>query len=119
MVVTLGPTSMAPVRGLPKNPRPDGTGYNPRCLRRDINRNAAMGATADRAYSLIQDNNDVNGFYNQLLGTPPPKNDPYPWGVSLSPPRLNNMCKNALGGKKLTGVDPHGWPLYPRRRPGR
>lgn len=86
MVVSLGPTSMSPYRGLniTKNPRADGTGYNPRCLRRDVNRNAAMGATADRAYSLIANNSDIDGFYNQLLGNPPPKNDPYPWGVRQS-----------------------------------
>ena len=68
---------------MPKNPRADGLGSNPRCLRRDINRNAAMGATADRAYSLIVDNRDINGFYNRLLAQPPPKNDSYPWGVSF------------------------------------
>jgi tyrosinase len=85
MVVSLGPTSMSPYHGLsiPKNPRSDGTGSNPRCLRRDVNRNAAMGATADRAYSLITNNSNIDGFYNQLLGNPPPKNDPYPWGVRL------------------------------------
>ena len=83
MVVSLGPTSMSTATGVAKNPRPDGTGANPRCLRRDVNRNAAMGATADRALSLINDNDNMNGFYNQLLGTPPPKNDPYPWGVSF------------------------------------
>ncbi|AEO67326.1 040e235b-4539-4777-bd7f-6c0c9d2a8b8c [Thermothielavioides terrestris] len=83
MVVSLGPTSMSPYHGLsiPKNPRSDGTGSNPRCLRRDVNRNAAMGATADRAYSLITNNSNIDGFYNQLLGNPPPKNDPYPWGI--------------------------------------
>lgn len=42
-----------------------------------------MGADAARSYSLIMNNNNIDGFYNQLLGTPPPKNDPYPWGVSL------------------------------------
>ncbi|KAK3319573.1 hypothetical protein B0T19DRAFT_445378 [Cercophora scortea] len=83
MVVSLGPTSMSPIRGIniPKNPFANGTAANKRCLRRDINRNAAMGATADRAYSLITNNTDINGFYNQLLGNPPPKNDPYPWGI--------------------------------------
>lgn len=83
MVVSLGPTSMSMGSNLPKNPRADGTGPNPRCLRRDVNRNAAMGATADRAFSLINGNTEMDGFYNQLLGTPPPKNDSYPWGVSF------------------------------------
>jgi tyrosinase len=82
MVVSLGPTSMATGSNLPKNPKADGTGSNPRCLRRDVNRDAIMGATADRAFSLINDNKEMDGFYNQLMGMPPPKNDPYPWGVS-------------------------------------
>lgn len=87
MVVSLGPTSMSTALDLvPKNPRSDGTGSNPRCLRRDVNRNAAMGATADRAFSLINDNKEMDGFYNQLLGMPIPKNDSFPWGVSLPHP---------------------------------
>ncbi|KAI0837694.1 hypothetical protein F5Y06DRAFT_297117 [Hypoxylon sp. FL0890] len=40
-----------------------------------------MGATADRAYSLITNNKSIDGFYSQLLGTPSPKNDPCPWGI--------------------------------------
>ena len=83
MVVSLGPSRMSRSANVPKNPRADGLGSNPRCLRRDVNVNAALGATADRAYSLIVDNKDINGFYNRLLGQPPPKNDPYPWGVSF------------------------------------
>lgn len=87
MVVSLGPTSMSTALGLvPANPRSDGTGYNPRCLRRDVNRNAIMGATADRAFSLITGNKEIDGFYNQLLGNPPPKNDSYPWGVKSPTP---------------------------------
>lgn len=49
-----------------------------------------MGAKADRAYSLLTDNDEMDGFYNQLLGTPPPKDDPYPWGVSF--PLLDQSC---------------------------
>lgn len=90
MVVSLGPTAMSTGVNVPKNPRTDGTGSNPRCLRRDVNRNAAMGAKADRAYSLLTDNDEMDGFYNQLLGTPPPKDDPYPWGVSFS--LLDQSC---------------------------
>ncbi|KAI1141442.1 Di-copper centre-containing protein [Hypoxylon sp. FL0543] len=98
MVVSLGPTSMSTAKNVTKNPRSDGTGKNPRCLRRDVNRNAAMGATADRAYSLINDNNEMDGFYNQLLGTPPPKNDPYPWGIHTA-------------GHYIAAVDPGGDPM--------
>jgi tyrosinase len=88
MVVSLGPSRMSRASNVTKNPHPDGLGSNPRCLRRDVNRNAALGATADHAYNLIVDSKDINAFYNRLLGQPPPKNDPYPWGVSfpLFPP---------------------------------
>ncbi|KAI0541728.1 Di-copper centre-containing protein [Xylaria digitata] len=98
MVVSLGPTAMSTGANIPKNPRSDGTGSNPRCLRRDVNRNAVMGATADRAYSLLTDNDDIDGFYNQLLGTPPPKNDPYPWGIHTA-------------GHYVAAVDPGGDPF--------
>ncbi|KAI1813017.1 hypothetical protein GGS20DRAFT_586881 [Poronia punctata] len=97
IVVSLGPTSMSIGVNVPKNPRSDGTGSNPRCLRRDVNRNAAMGATADRAYSLLTENDNMDDFYNQLLGTPPPKNDPYPWGIHTA-------------GHYIAAVDPGGDP---------
>jgi len=74
---------MASYQNLPKNPKSDGTGINKRCLRRDINKNAALGATADRAYKLLTESKNIDQFYNTLLGTPPPRNDPYPWGVSF------------------------------------
>lgn len=98
MVVSLGPTAMSTGVNVPKNPRADGTGSNPRCLRRDVNRNAAMGAKADRAYSLLTDNDEMDGFYNQLLGTPPPKDDPYPWGIHTA-------------GHYIAAVDPGGDPF--------
>jgi len=85
MVVSLGPVSPTG-ENIPKNPLANGTGSNPRCLRRDINRNAALGATADRAYSLIANNKDINSFYNRLLGQPPNRTDPYGFGVSISEP---------------------------------
>ncbi|KAI1126875.1 hypothetical protein F5Y10DRAFT_293325 [Nemania abortiva] len=95
MVVSLGPTNMAMGVGLPKNPRADGTGSNKRCLRRDVNKNAFMGATADHAYTLLTKNNDMDSFYNMLLGTPPPRNDPYPWGIHTA-------------GHYVAAVDPGG-----------
>ena len=82
MVVSLGPKAPI-VDGIPKNPQADGMGANPRCLRRDVNRNSALGATANYTLSLIQDNADIDGFYNRYLGQPPLKNDAHPWGVSL------------------------------------
>ncbi|KAI0878767.1 hypothetical protein GGS24DRAFT_516569 [Hypoxylon argillaceum] len=95
MIVSLGPTAMATGVNLPKNPRSDGTGSNPRCLRRDVNRNAVMGATADRAYDLLTKNDNMDSFYNQLLGTPPVKGDPYPWGIHTA-------------GHYVAAVDPGG-----------
>jgi tyrosinase len=81
MVVSLGPTAMSSYRNLPKNPKSDGTGMNKRCLRRDINKDAALGATADRAYKLLTESKDINTFYNTLLGTPRDRDDPYGFGV--------------------------------------
>ncbi|ERS95245.1 hypothetical protein HMPREF1624_08457 [Sporothrix schenckii ATCC 58251] len=97
MVVNLGPTSASTGSNLPKNPRADGTGANPRCLRRDVNRNAAMGATNEKAYSLLQ-NTKMDKFYDQLLGSPIPKNDPYPWGIHTA-------------GHYIAAVDPGGDPF--------
>ncbi|KAH8898790.1 Di-copper centre-containing protein [Thozetella sp. PMI_491] len=80
MVVGLGPMG-AMVDNVPPNPRGDSLGSNPRCLRRDVNRNSALGATANYTYSLIMDYPDINGFYNRYLGSPPLKNDSHPWGL--------------------------------------
>jgi tyrosinase len=62
-----------------------------------VNRNAAMGATADRALSLLQ-NKEINGFYDQLLGTTVPQNDPFPWGIHTA-------------GHYIAAVDPGGDPM--------
>jgi len=116
MVVSLGPTSMASYRGLPKNPFTNGTGINKRCLRRDINRNAALGATADRAYKLLTESSNMDKFYNTLLGTPPPRNDPYPWGVSFAFGPCSNSPADTwkhqihTAGHYIHAVDPGGDP---------
>ncbi|OAA65840.1 putative domain, di-copper centre [Niveomyces insectorum RCEF 264] len=90
MVVSLGPKA-AVVNNVPKNPQEDGLGSNPRCLRRDVNRNSALGATANYTYSLIMDNKDVDSFYNRYLGQPQLKNDTHPWG-------LHNAGHYMIGG---------------------
>lgn len=82
---------MASYRGIQKNPKSDGTGENKRCLRRDLNKAAALGATAAHAYKLMTESDTIDKFYNTLLGTPPPKNDPYPWGVCRSPGPLKKI----------------------------
>ena len=88
MVVSLGPKSTI-VRGIPNNPRADGLGSNPRCLRRDVNKFSAAGARANYTYSAIMDNKEIDAFYNRYLGMPQLKGDTHPWGVrdaSLSDP---------------------------------
>jgi len=80
MVVSLGPLSTV-VRGIKSNPRADGLGSNPRCLRRDVNRESALGATANYTYSLIMDHPNIDAFYNRYLGQPQLQNDAHPWGV--------------------------------------
>lgn len=80
MVVSLGPRSTV-LKDVPKNPRADGLGANPRCLRRDVNRESILGATANYTYSAIMDNKEIDAFYNRYLGQPPLKNDAHPWGV--------------------------------------
>ncbi|KAK3339748.1 hypothetical protein B0T25DRAFT_618289 [Lasiosphaeria hispida] len=90
MVVSLGPKATV-VRNIPPNPRADGLGSNPRCLRRDVNKASTMGARANYTYSLIMDNPDVNAFYNRYLGSPPLRNEAFPWG-------LHNAGHFTIGG---------------------
>lgn len=83
---------------VPKNPMASGGGYNPRCMRRDVNVAAALGATADRVYKLITESKDINSFYNTLLTPPPNRSDPYNWGIHTS-------------GHYISGGDPGGDPM--------
>jgi tyrosinase len=89
MVVSLGPGGKI-VNNIPKNPRADGLGSNPRCLRRDVNKYSAAGAKANYTYDLITSNPKIDDFYNRYLGQPQLKNDPNPWGVSTSTP-INHL----------------------------
>lgn len=77
MVVSLGPKSTI-VRNIPANPRADGLGSNPRCLRRDVNKYSVAGARANYTYSLITENKDVDSFYNRYMGQPMLKGDLHP-----------------------------------------
>jgi tyrosinase len=112
MVVSLGPKSPV-VNNIPRNPQADGMGANPRCLRRDVNKYSAAGATANYTLSLILNNTSIDSFYNRYLGQPPLKNDPHPWGVSpLLSPTLA-WCRKA----NLTLTASQRRPLHDRRRP--
>lgn len=81
MVVSLGPLSTV-VNGIKRNPQANGLASNPRCLRRDVNVNSALGARANYSYSLVMDYPKINNFYDRYLGQPFLQNDNHPWGVS-------------------------------------
>lgn len=98
MVVSLGPKG-ALFHDLPPNPRSDGLGSNPRCLRRDVNKYSARGARANYTYSAIMENEDIDSFYNRYMGMPQLEGDPYPWGLHTS-------------GHYLIGGDPGGVSTY-------
>ncbi|KAF4548008.1 Tyrosinase-like protein 4 [Elsinoe fawcettii] len=68
MEVRLGP--LAPyLNYVSSNPSPDGLGYNPRCLRRDINSpTAAKNLHDDNSTALITNSPDVLTFQNSLQG---------------------------------------------------
>lgn len=86
------------INDLPKNPLANGTGSNPRCMRRDLNINSALGATAEISYNLITKSKDINTFYNTLLTPPRNNSNPYNWGVHEA-------------GHFIAGGDPGGDPL--------
>ncbi|CRK14437.1 hypothetical protein BN1723_010336 [Verticillium longisporum] len=65
--VNLGP--MVPfLLDIPANPRPDGLGYNPRCIRRDINRVAANFSNEQYTYDLITKETDISSFQTVMQG---------------------------------------------------
>lgn len=69
MSVNLGP--IRPSLQLPEikgNPQVDGLGYNPRCLRRDINIHSAAVTTANHTYDLITQNKEIYWFQTVMEG---------------------------------------------------
>ncbi|KAM7211037.1 hypothetical protein V8F06_013585 [Rhypophila decipiens] len=90
MSVNIGP--LAPtLKDIKPNPQPDGLGYNPRCLRRDLNRNSAAVTTANYTYSLITSNENMYWFQTVMEG----QFDQGKWGVHA-------------GGHHTVGGDPAG-----------
>ena len=67
MTVHLGPILQLALEVEP-NPQDDGLGYNPRCLRRDINKIAAAVTTTNHTYDLITQNHDAYWFQTVLEG---------------------------------------------------
>ncbi|KAL2143111.1 hypothetical protein VTI28DRAFT_325 [Corynascus sepedonium] len=70
MVVHLGPVSPAVNPAPPANPRTDGYGDNPRCLRRDMsNQLTSKYARTQDIVSLIENSADIGTFQNVMQGT--------------------------------------------------
>ena len=67
MTVHLGPVSPAADPAPPRNPRADGYGDNPRCLRRDISNNLSSkyGRTQD-IVALIQNSKSIGPFQDTM-----------------------------------------------------
>lgn len=51
---------------IPPNPRKDGLGYNPRCIRRDLSLQAAQGANDQNVTSLITSSPTVGAFQTTM-----------------------------------------------------
>ncbi|KAI1877344.1 hypothetical protein JX265_003352 [Neoarthrinium moseri] len=67
MSVNLGPV-FAGLPDVPANPQADGLGYNPRCLRRDVNVHAARETAVNYTERLIEDSPDVLTFQTVMNG---------------------------------------------------
>jgi tyrosinase len=72
MIVSIGPKSTV-VNNIPKDPLADGMGANPRCLRRDVNKDSALGVTANHTLLPTLNNTDIASFYSRYLSQPPLK----------------------------------------------
>lgn len=68
MIVNLGPLSTA-IAGINPNPQPNGLGYNPRCVKRDIGNYVSRkwGRTIDIA-ELILLHDDIGSFQSYMQG---------------------------------------------------
>ncbi|EPE34212.1 Di-copper centre-containing [Glarea lozoyensis ATCC 20868] len=67
MTVNLGPLA-ASISGVPSNPLPNGLGHNPRCLRRDVNKNSATVTTSNYTYALITESETLARFQRVMQG---------------------------------------------------
>lgn len=74
MTTNLGPTIIglsgynlsSSSSSIPPNPRPDGLGYNPRCIRRDLSIQSALGANDANITSLITLSPTVGTFQDTM-----------------------------------------------------
>jgi len=66
--INLGPRLQLAMTDIAPNPQTDGLGYDPRCLRRDINKKAAVWTTTERIYELITENKNMHWFQTVMEG---------------------------------------------------
>ncbi|PKS06048.1 hypothetical protein jhhlp_007882 [Lomentospora prolificans] len=67
MTVTLGPVAPVPLN-ISANPQPNGLGYNPRCLRRDLNKFASAVTTHQHTFDLIVESETADAFHDRMMG---------------------------------------------------
>jgi tyrosinase len=70
--MSLGPIQTT-FEGVKPNPRADGLGYNPRCISRDVSKEAAYGSRDEEIMKLITSKNNVLDFQNNMQGDFPNK----------------------------------------------
>jgi hypothetical protein len=63
--IHLGPVQTV-WKDIPPNPQPDGLGYNPRCLSRELNPQATMNTTENSVVSLILNSPDIANFQDTM-----------------------------------------------------
>jgi tyrosinase len=68
--VTIGPIETR-VEGIKPNPQADGLGYNPRCLSRDMSKQATYASRDSIITALIEDSKDILSFQNTMQGDYP------------------------------------------------
>lgn len=51
---------------VPRNPQSDGLGYNPRCIKRDISKQAANDTKDEDVSALIRNSHDILAFQNNM-----------------------------------------------------
>ncbi|RYN81586.1 hypothetical protein AA0117_g2247 [Alternaria alternata] len=67
MMVNLGPVAAIDSPAPPRNPRSDGYGYNPRCIKRDIsNYLTQLYATTDKIVGLINNSKTIASFQDTM-----------------------------------------------------
>lgn len=99
--VNLGPISTLDTT-VPRNPSPDGLGYNPRCIKRDISKRSSSETTDKDVVDLILNSANISAFQNTLQNPEPGKL------------RIHLGGHNTIGGDAgsdfyVSPADPYFW----------